>query len=453
MASDQAVTAAAPDAAPEEPQGGVLTNRDFRKLFVGESVSLMGTFITGVAMPLTAVLTLHATVFEVGLLNVFRLSPVIVVALFAGVWLDRVKRRPVLICCSLGCAASIGLVPIAHTFGFLSLGVLYVAVAVAGALNVIFDVGALSYVPSLVEKRHLLEANGKMQATRATGAIAGPAIAGLLIGLITAPVTLSADAISYLCSAAGLSLIRKPEAAPEVPEHRQPLRQQLAEGFRAVYSGRLVRSLLTISAALNLGFGAFWTIFLVYAVEVLKLSPFKLGIVISAAAVGALLAALNSHRLRDAFGYGQVMVYGVVGMSTVLLLLLIPRNADLTSMTILSIGQFVYGACITNFNVNAITLRQMITPKRLLARMNATYRLLIFGVPPLGALAGGLLGSAIGLRNALMISLLAMTTPLLWLPASPIFRIKEMPMAPPEDEPAAASVAPAAAAAKEGADD
>ncbi len=237
MASDQAVTAAAPDAAPEEPQGGVLTNRDFRKLFVGESVSLMGTFITGVAMPLTAVLTLHATVFEVGLLNVFRLSPVIVVALFAGVWLDRVKRRPVLICCSLGCAASIGLVPIAHTFGFLSLGVLYVAVAVAGALNVIFDVGALSYVPSLVEKRHLLEANGKMQATRATGAIAGPAIAGLLIGLITAPVTLSADAISYLCSAAGLSLIRKPEPAPEVPEHRQPLRQQLAEGFRAVYSG------------------------------------------------------------------------------------------------------------------------------------------------------------------------------------------------------------------------
>jgi hypothetical protein len=122
-------------------------------------------------------------------------------------------------------------------------------------------------------------------------------------------------------------------------------------------------------------------------------------------------------------------------------------------MTILSIGQFVYGACITNFNVNAITLRQMITPKRLLARMNATYRLLIFGVPPLGALAGGLLGSAIGLRNALMISLLAMTTPLLWLPASPIFRVKEMPTAPPEDEPAAASVAPAAAAAKEGADD
>jgi MFS family permease len=452
MASDQAVTAAAPDAAPEEPQGGVLTNRDFCKLYAGESVSLMGTFITSIAMPLTAILTLHATVFEVGLLNVFRLSPVIVVALFAGVWLDRVKRRPVLICCSLGCAASIGLVPIAHTFGFLSLGLIYVVVAVAGALNVIFDVGALSYLPNLVEKRHLLEANGKMQAARATGAIAGPAIAGLLIGVLTAPITLSADAISYLFSAAGLSSIRRPEPEPEVPADRPPLRAQLAEGFRAVYSGPLVRSLLTISAALNLGFGAFWTIFLVYAVEVLKLSPFKLGIVIAAAAVGALLAALNSHRLREAFGYGQVMIYGVVGMSTVLLLLLIPRNADLTSMIILVIGQFVYGACITNFNVNAITLRQMVTPKRLLARMNATYRLMIFGVPPLGALAGGLLGSAVGLRTALMVSLIAMTTPLLWLPVSPVFRVREMPTMPPEDQvpgPAAAGVA----TAKEGADD
>ncbi len=140
-------------------------------------------------------------------------------------------------------------------------------------------------------------------------------------------------------------------------------------------------------------------------------------------------------------------------MSTVLLLLLIPRNAGLTSMTILSIGQFVYGACITNFNVNAITLRQMITPKRLLARMNATYRLLLFGVPPLGGLLGGVLGSAIGLRTALMVSLIAMTSPMLWLFASPVFRIKEMPTAPEEDQAPPAARAAEVVTAKEGADD
>jgi MFS family permease len=434
MASDQVVAAATPDAEPPaEPSGGVLANRDFVKLFCGESVSLLGTYITQFTMPLVALLTLKATVLEVGVLNSFRLSPVLVVALVAGVWLDRVRRRPVLIACALCCAVLIGLVPLAQWTHHLSLGLLYVVAFFVGGLNVVFDIGSLSYVPNLVERRHLMEANGKFQATRAFAAMAGPGIAGLLIGLITAPITLSADAVSYLFSAAGLISIRKPEPAPQMPEVRISLRRQIAEGFTAVYGSRLLRMLLTQSAALNLAFGAFWTVFVVYAIETLHLSPFKLGLVVGAAAVGALLGALFSHRVRNALGYGRSMFFATIGLSLAPLLLLVPRNAALPAMLILMAAQFVYGASITTYNVNAITLRQVVTPKRLLARMNATYRMLLFGAPPVGSIVGGLLGTALGLRTALTIALIALTSPMIWLFFSPVFRLTEIPSGPDED--------------------
>jgi MFS family permease len=434
MASDQVVASATPDAGPPaEPAGGVLTNHDFVKLFAGESVSLIGTQITMFTMPLVAILTLKATVFQVSVLLALRLAPVIVVAVFAGVWLDRVRRRPVLIVCSLSSAVLIGLVPLASATGHLSMDLLYVVAVLVGGLNVIFDIGTLSYVPNLVERRHLLEANGKIQAIRAFAGISGPGIAGLLIGLITAPITLSADAISYLFSAAGLISIRKREPAPKVPEVRTSIRRQIGEGFQAVYGSRLLRALLTQSAALNLAFGAFWTVFLVYAVRILGLSPFKLGLVVGAMAVGALLGALFSHRVRNALGLGRSMIYSTIGCSMAPLVLLIPRSASLPSMLILMAAQFVYGANISSLNVNAITLRQVVTPRRVLARMNATYRMLLFGVPPVGSIIGGLLGTALGLRTALVIALIALTSPMAWLFFSPVFRLQEMPGAPDED--------------------
>ena len=264
--------------------------------------------------------------------------------------------------------------------------------------------------------------------------------------------TLSINAVSYLFSAAGLSSTAA-RAAPQLPEVRVPLRRQIAEGFHAVYGSPILRSLLTQFAALNVAYGAVWTVFLVYAVRVLGLSPFKLGITVGAMAVGALLAALSSHRFRDVLGYGQAMVYATIGLSTALLLLLIPRNAGLLSMAILMVAVFCYGASITTFNVNAITLRQMATPKRLLARMNATYRLLLFGAPPLGGLLGGVLGSAIGLRPALLVAVIALTSPMLWLFTSPVFRIREMPTAPEEDQAPPEARAAEVVTAKEGADD
>jgi MFS family permease len=414
---------------------GVLGNRDFLVLWGGQTVSLIGTQVTQFTMPLVAVLTLNATVFEVGVLNALRFVPVLLFSLFAGVWLDRRRRRPVLIACALGNAVLIALVPIASAAGMLSIGLLYAVTALVGTLNMVFDVGALSYVPTLVEPRHLSDGNSKLQASNAIAGITGPGLAGLLIGLITAPITLSLDAASYLASALGLISIRRPEPPPDAPEAGYSVGRAIADGLREVFGSRLLRALATQSTALNLCFGSFTTIFVVYAVRHLGLTPFKLGLVMGAVAVGGLCGALTATRVRQRIGFGRALAATTTGVSAWPLLLLIPHGAGLTSMAVLIVGQLGYGFNMAMFNVNAITLRQVVTPRRLLARMNATYRLLIFGVPLIGAMCGGLLGTAVGLRTGLVISLVAMTSPLLWLFFSPVFRLKEIPTGPPSEVP------------------
>ncbi len=424
MTSDQ-IAESSP--ATTAPAGGVLSNRDFARLFAGETISQIGSQVTQFTMPLVAIITLNATAFQVGILNALKFVPVIVVGIFAGVWLDRRRRRPIMIMCALGNAVLIALVPISSVAGFLSIGLLYVVITLAGALTVIFDVGALSYVPFLVEREHLTESNSKLQASIAFAGIAGPGIAGYIVGLITAPIALSADAVSYLFSAAGMVSISKREPAPEQPETRVSIRQSLAEGFRAVYGTPLLRILLGQSATLNVGFGMVSTIFTVYGIRVLGFSPDKLGVAIGSLAAGALAGSLLAGRIERLLGLPLTLSLAIVGVCASPLLLLIPRDAGLTSLALAMAAWLGHGFGISVWNVNTITLRQVLTPMRLLGRMNATYRMVLFGALPVGAFLAGLLGSTVGLWHAMLISALALTTPMLWLAFSPIFRLKEMP--------------------------
>lgn len=427
MAAEQVAQDAAPQAAPPRRRDSVLSNADFTKLWVGETISLIGSQLTQFAMPLVAILTLKATVFEVGVLNALRFIPVIVVAIFAGVWLDHRRRRPVLVGCALGNAVLIGLIPIASVTGLLTIGLLYAVAVLAGTLTVVFDVGSLSYVPSLVEPRHLADSNSKLQASFGVAGVAGPGIAGFLVGLITAPITLSVDAVSYLFSAAGVLAIKKREPVPEIPAERASIRASIAEGFRAVYGTGLLRVLLAQSATLNVGFGATSTLFAVYGIRTLHLSPDKLGIAVGGLAAGALIGALLAARIGRVLGLGKTMAASILGVSGSPLLLLIPRGASAVAMIFLIAGWFGHGFGIAVWNVNTITLRQALTPNRLLARMNATYRMMLFGALPLGALLGGLVGSAIGLRGAMLFGVLVLASPILWIFFSPVFRLTEMP--------------------------
>ncbi|MDQ2956501.1 MAG: MFS transporter [Actinomycetota bacterium] len=445
---------AAGSSAAEPPAGsgrdGIWSNPDFVRLWSGETVSLIGTQITQFTLPLVAILTLGASVFEVGLLNACRYSPVVVVSLFAGVWLDRRKRRPVLIACSLGNAVLIAIVPIADGFGVLSIGLLYVVCLLVGVLTVIFDVGVLSYVPSLVERRHLADSNGQIQTSTSLAGIAGPGLAGLLVGILTAPVTLTVDAVSYLCSAIGLITISQREEEPEQPEVRPSVRASIAEGLRAVYGSRLLRSLLSQSATFNFFQNAFITVFVVYALRDLHLSTLKLGIVIGAISVGGVAGATVANRVRKFAGFGRTVLMTTIFAAGCPLVVLIPRGNGFLALTVLIVAEVVYGFNVLVFNVNTITLRQTITPNRLLGRMNASYRLVLFGTGPIGAVLGGWLGSVVGLRNALVVCAFALVTPALWIFFSPIFRMRDMPEGSVEEQLIAAAQTPAAVSSAAG---
>ncbi len=412
---------------------GVLSNPDFTKLFIGETISQIGSQVTQFTMPLVAIITLNATAFQVGVLNALKFVPVIVVALFAGVWLDRRQRRPIMIACALGNVLLIGLVPISSVAGFLSIGLLYVVIALTGSLTVIFDVGALSYVPSLVDREQLSDGNSKLQASGYFAGVAGPGVAGLIVGLITAPITLSIDAVSYLFSAAGLLAIVKREPVPDEPASKPSIRQSLAEGLRAVYGTKLLRILLAQSATLNVGFGAVSTIFTIYAVRTLGFSPDKLGLALGSLAAGALFGSLLAARVQRLLGLPATLTLAIIGVCASPLLLLVPRNADVISLLLAMAAWLGHGFGIGMWNVNTITLRQVLTPMRLLARMNATYRMVLFGALPVGAMVAGLLGDAVGYWRAMLISVLALTTPMAWLTFSPVFRLSELPAGPNSD--------------------
>jgi len=416
--------------ATEQPTGSLWANRDFVKLWSGETVSLIGTQITQFTLPLVAILTLGASVFQVGVLNACRYAPVVVVSLFAGAWLDRRRRRPVLIACSLGNAVLIGLIPLSYGLGRLSFGLLCTVCLLVGVLTVVFDVGVLSYVPSLVERRHLADSNGQIQTSTSLAGIAGPGLAGLLVGVLTAPVTLTADAVSYLCSAVGLLTIKQREAEPERPEARRSIRADIVEGLHAVYGRSILRSLLSQSATFNFFQNAFITIFVVYAIRDLHLSPLKLGIVIGAISVGGVAGATVANRVRLGIGFGRTVLMTTIFAAACPSLLLLPRGNGAVTIVLLILIEAVFGFNVLVFNVNTITLRQTVTPNRLLGRMNASYRLVLFGTGPIGAVLGGWLGSAVGLRPALVIAAIALLLPALWIFFSPVFRLKDMPDGP-----------------------
>jgi predicted MFS family arabinose efflux permease len=424
----------------QRERDGVLHNRDFVKLWVGETVSLIGSQVTQLVLPIVAIVTLSASVFEVGVLNAARYAPIAVVSLFAGVWLDRRRRRPVLIATNLGRAMLAAAIPLAFALGVLSMELLYVVVALLGALSVVFDVGVLSYLPGLVDRRHLSEANGKVQISFSLSTAAGPGLGGLLVGLFSAPYVLLLDAIGFLFSASMMRWIAKPEQPPPAPAEHTSVWRAIGEGWQAVFSSRLLRSLLNQSAAFNLFWNAELTVLVVYAIRGLGLTPSQLGFVIAAGAAGAIVGAYFATRVTAALGLGRTMVLSVLCNCLSPLLVLVPSGASLASLGILTLAQLTLGVGLVLYNVNTVTLRQVVTPNRLLARMNASYRLVLFGTVPLGALLGGALGEAYGLHTAMVVTVLLMITPLAWLVSGPVFRLREMPPAAVDEAPEAAPV-------------
>jgi hypothetical protein len=414
---------------PEKLESGSLRQRDFLKLWGGETVSLFGTQVTVLALPLTAVLTLEASASELGLLNAARFAPFIAVILFAGVWIDHRRRRPILIQTNVGRALLIALVPAAAFLDILRLELLYAVGFLVGVLTVFFDVAYPSYLPSLIGRSQLTAGNSRLEASRSAAEVGGPGVGGLLVQLVTAPFALLIDAFSFLFSAIVLSTIRAQEPEPATIE-RSPAWAAIREGFRFTFANRYLRPIAGEAATFNLFEQTIMTIFVIYAVRELDLSAGLLGLIISIGAVGALIGAVVARYPERRFGLGPTIVGSMLIGCTVPLALPLITGSKPLIVPLFGLTFFVWGLAIAVSNVHVVSLRQASTPDDLLGRMNASYRFFTYGAIPIGALSGGFLGEALGLRETLFVGSGGLLLALLWILASDVPRLRELPSGP-----------------------
>ncbi|MFC5830201.1 MFS transporter [Nonomuraea insulae] len=383
---------------------------DFWRFVCSNWVTVLGTQITIVALPLTAVLALHAGAFQLGLLNVVQTAAFLLIGLPAGVWVDRRPRRPILVWADLVRGFALLTVPAAAWLGVLTLPHLYAVALVLGVGTVFFDVAQMSFLPAIVPRQGLERANGRLEVTRQVSVLTGPGLGGWLVATITAPFALLADAFGYLVSAHLLSGIRageRPESRPkrrprpderldERPESgpKRRLRAEVAEGIAFVVQDQVLRRVAIGGALTRIALGITAVGYPLYLVVDLHVEATAYGLLLSASAVGALLGAPLVGGLTARFGIGATLY----GSAVLVAVLQLPALATGPGWRLLAfpVASALASAAGVIFNVVQLSYRQRITPEHLLGRVNASMRFIMWGTTPLGGLAGGLLGEWLG---------------------------------------------------------
>jgi MFS family permease len=379
-----------------------LARRDFRYLLVGQTTSQFGTQLSGVAVPLLAVLALHASAWQLGLVSASATVAFAVVGLPAGAWLDRCRRRPVLVAADLARSALLATVPLAAHWRLLTITQLIVVSLLGGTARVFFDVGYQSYLPALLGPGRVLAGNAAMETARAGGQFAGPGVGGWLVGLAGAANVVAVQAVTFAVSAASLLAIRTPEEAPPPRTGRPRLGAEIREGVAVVAGDPVLRALAASSAASNLAFAVASAVTMIFLSRTLGLAAPAIGAVVAAGAVAAMLGAALTPWLGRRFGSARIVWLSLATTGPVTLLGPLARPGWWVLLAVAGgaageLGQLVYA-------ISAVSLRQRRCPSALLGRVNATMRLLVMGMFPLGALAGGALGDSLGPRGTLLLS-------------------------------------------------
>jgi MFS family permease len=403
-------------------------NGDFLRLWSAQTISVFGSQITKLALPLAAIIVLEASAFEVAALTALEWTPWLLFSLPAGAWVDRLPRRSVLIITDLGRAAALVSVPLAYAFDVLTLAQLFAVGFVTGTLTVFFEVAYVAYLPTIVPRRQLGEGNSKLETTRAGAQVGGPGLAGLLVELFSAPVAILADAISFVVSAVFLGAIRAREE-PKARLSETKLVAEVVEGLRFVLSHPWMRPSMASIATSNFFWNVLSAVLLVYAVRELGLSAATIGLAFTLGNIGPIAGAVLANRIGTRLGVGPTIVWSMLllGLPT----LLVPLAPADYAVAIFAAVFAVAGFCGVVTNVVGISLFQATTPDRLQGRATASRRLVNFGAVPLGALAGGGLAATIGLRETLWVGAAGATLAFLPLFFSPIRSIRDVP----EEEP------------------
>jgi MFS family permease len=410
----------------KRPSGDLWRHDDFLRLWAAQTVSQFGSQISLLALPLVAIVALQASTFEVAALGAIEFLPFLLFALPAGVWVDRLPRRPILVIADLGRAVALLSVPLSAAFDLLTIWQLFAVGFATGILTVFFDVAYQSYLPSLVAREQLVDGNAKLEVSRSAAQVGGPGIAGVLVDVITAPYAILADAVSFLWSALLVFRIRRPEPKPE-RDSGSSMRAELVEGLRYILRDPRWRAISIYVASSNFFFSIAFSVFLLYAVRELGLSPLAIGLVLGLGNLGWLGGALVAGRISRRLGPGPTTI--LAAMASGPPLLLIPLAPQSFPIPFLILSELIVGMCVVLYNVNAISLMQALTPQRLLGRMNASRRFIVWGTIPLGSFAGGGLGTAIGWRPTLLVGAIGACFCFLPMVFSPLRSLRELPEA------------------------
>jgi MFS family permease len=401
---------------------------DFGRLWAALSVSLMGTEITALALPLLAALTLGASALEMGILAAAGQVPFLLFSLPAGAWVDRLPRRPVLIATDVASSLLLVSVPLAVPFGGPNFPHLVVVAFGVGTMAVVSEVAHYAYVPSLVGRERLTESNSRLQVSYSAAAAAGPGLAGALVQLLSAPVAVLADAVSFLISAALLRSIRRPEPPPVRPDAGLPMRRSIADGMRKLLGHPLLRAIIVASVPITFFTSGFLALYVLYATRDLGLAPATIGLIFAAGGVGAISGAMLARRAADRFGVGPAIIGGWVLAAAGALLVPLAAGPTVVVVVILALSKAFEGVTDTVANIHQWSLRQVVTPDRLAGRVTAGHRFAVYGAGAAGALVGGALGTALGLRPALFVCAVgALLSPLLAV-FSPLRQLREQPV-------------------------
>ena len=383
------------------PSRSLRRNRAFMLVWSAATVSVFGSYVTRIALPFVAILTLGAGPIEVAVLRSLELVAALVVGFIAGAWVDRLRRRPVLIWADIGRAALLGSIPLAALAGWLTLPQVFIVAAVAAVLTTFFDVADQAYLPTIVPRSDLVRANGALAATSSAVEFVAFGVAGFLVNLLTAPIAILIDGISFVVSAILLGSIRRPEPPPPPAADRDPVTQEIREGLRLVIRDPVLRGLVGGMMGLAAMWGIFGAIWLLFVVDELRLEPALIGVIAALGGFGSLLGALLASRATARFGIGNVIIASMLFAAFGNLLIpLAPAGLPLVAIACLLGQQLIGDTAVTVFDVTEISVRQARVGDRQLGRVNATVRVAMVLAQLVATLLGGLLAELIGLRGA-----------------------------------------------------
>jgi MFS family permease len=405
---------------------GLWRHSGFLLLWSGQSVSQIGSQVTLWALPLVAILLLKVTPFQMGILALMGRLPLLLIGIVAGAWVDRLSYRRILITTDIGRALLIGSIPVAALLGMLSLAQLYVIAFLVGVLTVFFDVAYQSFLPSLVEHDQLVSANSKLEASTALASIIGPGLAGTLVQLISGPLAMIVDAVSFVVSAASLAGIHAQEITASNQTASRKLRAEIGEGLHFVWKQPIIRALVISAALFNLFDTMMGAEYVLYLTRTLGIGALFVGIVGALGGVGWLLGALVTMPLTRRFGLGTTLIVSILLACLAKACIAVAGGPFLFALGLVMFGEFLFQGIATVFIINSTSLRQIYVPAELRGRVTAVVRVVSWGIGSFGALLGGALAEWSNLRTTMIIAALGTVLALIWIVFSPVRTIKSL---------------------------